>query len=150
MHTLSVSFYSPRYEGALMQKIVEDVLAKLDTTILPIIDFPVALESRVQEVIEFIATQPTKVCMTGIWGMGGSGKTTTAKAIYNQIHRKFANRSFIENIRQVCEKENRGIIDLQQQLLSDIVHTKVKMRVLGTTSIEKRFKSKKVLVVLDV
>jgi len=134
-----------------MQKIVEDVLAKLDTTILPITDFPVALESRVQEVIEFIATQPTKVCMIGIWGMGGSGKTTTAKAIYNQIHRNFVYRSFIEDIREVCEKDSRGIIHLQQQILSDILNSKEMIHSIasGTATIERILQRKRVLVVLD-
>lgn len=83
--------------------------------------------------------------------MGGSGKTTTAKAIFNQIQLKFMNASFIENIRQVCEKEDSGIIHLQQLLLSDILNTKQKIHspALGTTKIEKRFQGKKVLVVLD-
>ncbi|CAI8608298.1 unnamed protein product [Vicia faba] len=92
------------------------------------------------------------VCMAGIWGMGGSGKTTTAKAIYNQIHRKFEDRSFVENIREVCEKDNDGIIRLQEQLLSDVLKVKVKKIhsiTSGTTKIEKRLVRKTVLVVLD-
>jgi len=114
-----------------MQQIVEDILKKLDVTLLSIAEFPVGLESRVQEVIDFTENQPEKVCIIGIWGMGGSGKTTTAKAIYNQIHRKFVDRSFIENVREVCEKDNRGIIHLQEQLLSDVLKTKEKIRSIG-------------------
>jgi len=134
-----------------VQQIVEDVLAKIDSTFLSITEFPVGLESRAQQVIHFIENQSSKACMIGIWGMGGSGKTTTAKVIYNQIHRKFVDRSFIENIREVCEKENRGIIHLQQQLLSDILNTKQKIHStsLGTTKIKKRFKGKKALIVFD-
>ncbi|CAJ2634986.1 unnamed protein product [Trifolium pratense] len=140
-----------RSEAELMQQIVDDVLEKLHSAFLPITNFPVGLESRVQEVIEFIVTQPSKVCMIGIWGMGGLGKTTTAKAIYNQIHRKFVDKSFIENIREVCEKDNRGIIHLQQQLLSDILNSKEQIHSIasGTATIERRFQGKRALIVLD-
>ncbi|GAU37318.1 hypothetical protein TSUD_354750 [Trifolium subterraneum] len=140
-----------RSEAELVQQIVEDVLAKLNSTSLSITEYPVGLESRVQKVIDFIENQLQKVSVIGIWGMGGSGKTTTAKVIYNQIHRKFVHRSFVENVREVCEKENRGIIHLQQQLLSDILNTKEKIHstASGTTKIKKRFQGKKVLLVLD-
>ena len=92
------NYYHPRNEGELVQQIVEDVLKKLDITLLSITEFPVGLESRVQQIIELIENQSSRVYVIGIWGMGGSGKTTTAKAIYNRIHRKFMDRSFIENV----------------------------------------------------
>lgn len=83
-----------------MKQIVEDVLTKLNNTLLSITGFPVGLESRMQKVVDFIEKKSREVCMIGIWGMGGSGKTTLAKAIYNRIHHRFVDRSFIENIRE--------------------------------------------------
>ena len=120
-----------------MKEIVNDVLTKLEYEVLPITRFPVGLESQVQEVIRFIETT-TYSCIIGIWGMGGSGKTTTAKAIYNQIHRSFMDKSFIEDIREAC-KRDRGQIRLQKQLLSDVLKTKVEIHSIGrgTTVIEK-------------
>ncbi|CAK8560083.1 unnamed protein product [Lathyrus sativus] len=140
-----------RNEAELVQQIVEDILTKLDIASLSITEFPVGLESRVQQIIAFIENKSSRVCIIGIWGMGGSGKTTTAKAIYNRIHRKFVDKSFVENVREVCEKENRGIIHLQEQLLSNILNTKEKIYniALGTTKIEKIFWGKKALLVLD-
>jgi len=54
-----------------------------------ITQYPVGLESPVEDVIKCIENQSTKVCMIGIWGMGGSGKTTIAKTIYNRIYHQF-------------------------------------------------------------
>ncbi|CAJ2635016.1 unnamed protein product [Trifolium pratense] len=140
-----------RNENELMQQIVEDVLTKIQNTFLSITEYPVGLESRVEQVIQFIEKQSSKVSMIGIWGMGGSGKTTTAKAIYNRIHRKFVDRSFIENVREVSEKDNRGIIHLQEQLLSDVLKTKERIHniAFGPNLIENRLKGKRALVVLD-
>lgn len=61
-------------------------------------------------------------------------------------------RSFIENVREVCEKDNRGIIYLQEQLLSDVMKTKDKIHsiAVGEYMIEKRLiRGKRALVVLD-
>lgn len=134
-----------------MKKIVQGVLAALDNTSLSITQFPVGLESRVKEVIMFIENQSSKACKIGIWGMGGSGKTTTAKSIYNQIRRTYDYRSFIENIRQVCEQDSKGYIHFQEQLLLDVLKSEVKVHstAAGTTLIEERLRGKRTLIVLD-
>jgi hypothetical protein len=89
--------------------------------------------------------------MAGIWGMGGSGKTTVAKAVYNKIHHRFDCSSFIENIREVCEQDTRGHMHLQQQLLSNVLKSKEKIHSIafGTTTIQKVLSRRKTLVVLD-
>jgi len=134
-----------------VKKIVEAILPKLDNTTLSITEFPVGLESHVKQVVGLIEKHSGDVCMVGIWGMGGSGKTTVAKAIYNEIHRRFDYTSFIENIREVCEKDTKGHIHLQQQLLSDVRKTKEKIHsiALGTATIQRVLTGKKALVILD-
>ncbi|RDX79530.1 TMV resistance protein N, partial [Mucuna pruriens] len=141
-----------RDEAEQVKKIVNCISAELDNTLLSITEFPVGLDSRVKQVIRYIENQSNKVCKIGIWGMGGSGKTTTAKAIYNQIRRKFVHRSFIEKIRQVCEQDSgEGHIRLQEQLILDVLKTEVKVPSTagGTTLIEERLRGKSTLIVLD-
>jgi len=135
-----------------VKKIVDDILVKLDVSLLSITKYPVGLESRVQQITKFIDNQSNKVCTIGIWGMGGSGKTTTAKAIYNQIHRKFEGRtSFVESIREVCDNNSKGIISLQQQLILDLLQIKQEIHSIasGITKIETRLQGQKAFVVLD-
>ncbi|XP_057454333.1 disease resistance protein RUN1-like [Lotus japonicus] len=139
-----------RSEAEAINNIVKNVFGKLYIRVMSITNFPVGLVSRLQEVIKLIESQPSKVCMVGIWGMGGLGKTTTAKAIFNQIHRQFMCASFIGNIREAYE-DRRGPIDLQEQLLSDILETKEKIHSIerGTAMIKKILSGKRALVILD-
>ncbi|XP_028751284.1 TMV resistance protein N-like [Neltuma alba] len=82
--------------------------------------------------------------------MGGIGKTTIAKAIYNEIVQSFEAKSFLTNIRKAREEEN-GQVLLQEKLLSDILQTKkiaLQSLELGKAVIKKRLCHKKALIVL--
>ncbi|XP_057453499.1 disease resistance protein RUN1-like isoform X2 [Lotus japonicus] len=140
-----------RNENAVVKDIVDKVLRTLDKTYLSITDYPVGLEPRVQHVIRNLKKQTRGVSIVGIWGMGGCGKSTIAKLIYNKLHHEFEDASFLANIREVWEKD-RGQIDLQEQLLSDILKTremKVHSIEWGKATIRERLSVKRALVVLD-
>ncbi|CAL0310069.1 unnamed protein product [Lupinus luteus] len=135
----------------VIKLIAQDIYRRLDKTSLPITDFPVGLESRAGDVIKLLKGQASAVRIIGIWGMGGSGKTTLAKVIFNQIHRDFVGTSFLANIREVWETKG-GQTDLQEQLLFDI-HKLEKMKIhnieLGKAMIKGRLCGTRALVVLD-
>ncbi|QHO24662.1 TMV resistance protein N [Arachis hypogaea] len=141
-----------RNESEDIKNIVEHITHMLDMKELFVANHPVGVESRVEEVIEMLKDQQQEnPLLLGIWGMGGSGKTTISKAIYNKLFREFEGRCFLLNIREVWDQDN-GILYLQQQLLSYIFRTtKIKVENIesGKSILEKRLGQKKILLVLD-
>nr|WIL59969.1 nodulation protein [Melilotus officinalis] len=143
-----------RNEIEAIKDIVENVTRLLDKTNLLIANNPVGVESRVQDMIQLLYQgihQSNDVLLLGMWGMGGVGKTTIAKAIYNEIGRNFECRSFLANIREVWE-ENARQVNLQEQLLTDIYkEMKIKLQNIeyGKIILKDKLRHKKVLIVLD-
>ncbi|TQD90477.1 hypothetical protein C1H46_023915 [Malus baccata] len=87
--------------------------------------------------------------MVGIWGMGGLGKTTAAKAIYNQIHHKFQFKSFLPDVSNIASKHD--LVYLQNKLISDILDRKCLISSVdeGMGLIEEEFSHRRVLVIMD-
>ncbi|KAI3802736.1 hypothetical protein L1987_30877 [Smallanthus sonchifolius] len=56
------------------------------------------------------------VLMVGIWGVGGSGKTTLAYTIYKKISKQFHGKCIVENVREKTSKY--GLEKLQENMLS--------------------------------
>ena len=151
-YTSHLWFIFYRNESDDIKKVVEDVTRLLDKTELFVANYPVGITSRVQNAIKLLKKQQSKdVLLLGICGMGGIGKTTIAKAIYNQIGRNFEGRCFLLNIREVWEQDN-GQVSLQERLLSDIYKTtRIVIRNIesGKNELKDRLRHKKVFLVLD-
>jgi len=102
-----------------------------------------------EDLIRAMKNKSTEVCRIAICGQGGSGKTTLAKAIYHQIHGRFTEKIFIEDIRKVSGiRGDRGLLE---QLLSDVLKTMVETGTfeMGRRMIRERLYGKRVLIVLD-
>jgi len=151
MHNPLLGFLN-RNENEAIKDIVAKVTCLLDKTDLFVANNPVGVETRVRDIIQLLDIQKSNdVLLLGMWGMGGIGKTTIAKAIYNKIGRNFEARSFLANTREVWEK-NVGQVSLQQQLLFDICKettTKIQSIEAGKIILKDRLCGKRVLLVLD-
>ncbi|KAL3730499.1 hypothetical protein ACJRO7_027501 [Eucalyptus globulus] len=84
--------------------------------------------------------------------MGGIGKTTLAKIIFNQICPRFGKDcSFLDDIREMTK--TKGLVERQKKLLSDISYSgrahKIDNADEGIRAIRKTIRNKKVLIVLD-
>lgn len=91
-----------------------------------------------------------EVRMIGIWGMGGIGKTTVAKCLYDQLSFQFEATYFTQDIKGI--HKGHDLINLQKKLLvyntlgDDISLWSVEA---GREEIKARLGNHKVLLVLD-
>ncbi|XP_065634980.1 disease resistance protein RUN1-like isoform X2 [Quercus suber] len=140
-------------ESELIEKIVEEIL-NFEFIQMPSNDAtmePVGINSRIEAVTKLLDIESNDVRMVGITGLGGIGKTTIAKAIYNSFSNRFKAKSFLENVRE-WSKTDQGIIHLQETLLKGVSKDKnlrVNTIYEGKTRINKILRLKKVLIILD-
>ena len=139
-------------ESKLVQKIVEDISTyTLKKMPFHVAEYPVGINSPIEDVLKCLNVESNDVHMVWIYGLGGIGKTTIAKAIYNTISYHFEAKIFLKNVRERSET-NEGIIHLQDTLISEVLgdrSLKVHNKCRGTEMINKILCQKRVLLILD-
>ncbi|XP_044497635.1 disease resistance protein RPV1-like [Mangifera indica] len=106
-------------EAEIVKKIVDNILRSLRNIISPSTNKNlVGVESAMEELIKLLLNKD--VCSLGIWGIGGIGKTTIARAVFNKSSNDFEGFYFAENIREESGNPN-GLIHLREKLLSTIL-----------------------------
>uniref|UniRef100_A0A7N2MUT3 20 kDa chaperonin, chloroplastic n=1 Tax=Quercus lobata TaxID=97700 RepID=A0A7N2MUT3_QUELO len=140
----------PEYQ--FIQGIIRVVSStKLNRTKLFVAKYPVGVDSRAEVIENLLDIKSNEVRVVGIHGLGGIGKTTIAKAVYNRVADQFEGSSFLMNIRE-NSRTNCSIIKLQEQLLSEILGSKefkVHSTSRGINVIKERLSCKKIFLILD-
>ncbi|XP_075674248.1 TMV resistance protein N-like [Castanea sativa] len=140
----------PEYQ--LIQGIIRVVSStKLNHTKLFVAKYPIGVYSRAKVVENLLDIKSNDVRVVGIHGLGGIGKTTIAKDVYNRVADLFEGSSFLMNVRE-NSRTDCSIIKLQEQLLSEILGSKefkVRSTSRGINVIKERLSRKKILLILD-
>jgi len=134
-----------------VKRIVEEILSKLNHTPLNVAKHAVGLDSVVEDIKSLLETGLDDVRFLGIYGIGGIGKTTAAKAVYNHIANEYEASAFIANVREVSN-QRLGMVQLQEALLSEVFKYgdfKVGNKDRGINLIKTKLYCKKVLIVVD-
>ncbi|CAN1309904.1 Putative disease resistance protein At4g11170 [Linum perenne] len=142
----------------LLQAVVGDVRKKLlDMSHSVECNNLVDMDSRISEVEQLLAmdTVADEFGIIGLWGMGGSGKTTLADACYKKHFNSSRKQEkikhhFLENINNKCQGRQLGlqglILELYSELLSD---PKLNRQSLAAVNTREHLYNIRVFLVLD-
>ncbi|KAM1647539.1 hypothetical protein PS2_008932 [Malus domestica] len=139
-----------RYETELIGKIVERIFRELHNTNHTFSDDLKDFVGTVQ--VDKIESNmrssigSEEVCMIGICGMVGVGKSTIAKALSQRIRNHFEAFSFISKVREISKKQS--LFHIQEQLCAHLLDRKVTTMNVNEV-ISKGLCSKQVLIILD-
>ncbi|XP_058193286.1 disease resistance protein RPV1-like [Rhododendron vialii] len=142
--------YESSGEPELIQLLVRRILAELSNTPMGVASYAVGLNYRIEELLRLLDVKSNGIRVLGLHGIGGVGKTTLAKAVYNKLISHFEHRSFISNVREMSMQQN-GLVSLQNKLLHNLSGraSQVENANAEKISIERILHEKRVLIVLD-
>jgi hypothetical protein len=139
-----------RNESESIKIITEYISYKLSVTLPTISKKLVGIDSRVEVLSGYVGEELGNAIFIGICGMGGIGKTTVSRVLYDRICWQFKGNCFLANVREVFAAKD-GPRHLQEQLLSEILMERASVwdSYRGIEMIKRRLRLKKILLILD-
>ncbi|WZZ13230.1 hypothetical protein YC2023_106319 [Brassica napus] len=139
-------------EADLIEKIATDVSNKLNASLSRDFDGMVGLEDHLGKMKSLLHLENNEAMIIGISGPAGIGKTTIARALFNQLSFSFPLRYFMGNVKGSYRRtdcDEHGLkLRLQEQLLRKILNQK-RMKISHLNVIYERLGNQKVLIILD-
>ncbi|KAJ0804600.1 putative TIR domain, P-loop containing nucleoside triphosphate hydrolase [Helianthus annuus] len=138
------------HEMKAINQIVDTIFETLfSLTSLDVEEDLVGMGVRLQQLEAELDIKSPGVRMVGIWGVGGSGKTTLATSLCMRISCHFQGHCIVENIRE--ESAKCGLKALQENILSCLLKTDTRLQSVaqGKHIIRSRLSQSKVLIILD-
>ncbi|CAL1358628.1 unnamed protein product [Linum trigynum] len=138
--------------GAVAEEVFSRVWSHIKGNYMLVTNELIGIDSHVNQVTELLKSDfESGVNIVGIHGMGGIGKTTIAKAVYNKVFTQFERHCFMEDVREILSLKNEGLTTLQSKIISSILRDDHKVRDVseGIHIIKDRVFPHKVLIILD-
>ncbi|KAG0605328.1 hypothetical protein M758_9G049500 [Ceratodon purpureus] len=112
-----------------------------------------------EEVVDGIIQKHKEVSILVLWGMGGIGKSTLARELYNRMREEFAASCYVEDLKSYYVQDSKNkvirdddIVKVQKHILKYLCPgegLEVENKHKGKVILEERLSKKRILVVLD-